>query len=211
MQIQATKHWWYFLFKDINAVIRFLIVSDIVFQGAVGLFGPLFALYVSSYITDTDPIVATGIAASIYLIVKSVAQIPSAWIIDKIKGERDDFFILFWGTLITALTPIAYLYINTAGELYIVQAFYGLITAVTFPSYMAIFTRHIDHGKEGTEWGVYYTLIDISTAATAAIGASIAALYGFPALIWVSVVFSLLGGLLLIPIRPYLRIKKNVT
>ncbi|MFZ2151619.1 MAG: MFS transporter, partial [Minisyncoccia bacterium] len=202
------NHWWNSLFKDINGVIRFLIVSDIVFQGAVGLFGPLFALYISQYITDTDPIVATGIASAIYLIVKSVAQIPAAWVIDKVRGERDDFFILLGGTLLVSLVPISYLYIDTALQLYIVQAIYGLITAVTFPSYMAIFTRHIDHGKEGTEWGVYYTLVDVATATTAAIGGTIAAVYGFATLIWISAVFSLFGAFLLIPIRPYLKMKK---
>lgn len=207
-QTQKPTHWWKSLFKDINGVIRFLIVSDIVFQGAIGLFGPLFALYISSYITDTDPIIATGIASAIYLIVKSVAQIPAAWVIDKIKGERDDFFILLSGTVIAALIPLAYLYIDSALQLYVIQALYGLVTAVTFPSYMAIFTRHIDHGKEGTEWGVYYTLVDIATAATAAIGGTIAAVYGFEALIWISALFSLLGALLLIPIRPYIKVIK---
>jgi len=202
---QKNVHWWNSLFSDMNGVIRFLIVSDIVFQGAIGLFGPLFALYIVSSITDTDPITATGIASSIYLIIKSIAQIPAAWIIDKIPGERDDFFILFWGTLAAALIPLAYLHINTALQLYVVQAVYGLITAVTFPSYMAIFTRHIDHGKEGTEWGVYYTLVDIATAATAAIGGTIAAVYGFKTLLIISTSFSAIGALLLIPIRPYLR------
>jgi len=205
--ILRPNHWWNSFFGDINGVIRFLIVSDIVFQGACGLFGPLFALYINSHITDTDPIVATGIAAAIYLIVKSVAQIPTAWVIDRVRGERDDFMVLFFGSLLASITPLAYLYIDSAYELYFVQALYGLITAVTFPSYLAIFTRHIDHGKEGTEWGVYYTLIDISTAATAAIGGSIAAIYGFYGLIWVSVVLSVFGTLLLIPIRPYLKKK----
>jgi len=210
MSTQSTlkpTHWWNSLFKDINGVIRFLIVSDLVFQGSVGLFGPLFALYISSQITDTDPIIATGIASAIYLIVKSVAQIPEAWIIDKIKGERDDFFILLGGTILAALIPLAYLYIDSALQLYIIQAFYGLVSAATFPPYMAIFTRHIDHGKEGTEWGVYYTLVDIATATTAAIGGTIASVYGFGTLIWTSVTFSLFGALLLIPIRPYLKMK----
>ena len=202
------NHWWNSLFGDINGVIRFLIVSDIVFQGSIGLFGPLFALFISSHITDTDPIIATGIASAIYLIVKSVAQIPAAWVIDKIRGERDDFFVLVGGTIIASLLPLAYLTIDTALGLYAFQAFYGLVVAATFPSYMAIFTRHIDHGKEGTEWGVYYTLVDISTAATAAIGGSIASVYGFHTLIWTSAIFSLLGALLLIPIRPYLKMNK---
>lgn len=119
----------------------------------MGLFGPLFALFVSSHVTDVDLIIATDIASAIYLIVKSVAQIPAAWVIDKIRGERDDFFIMVGGAIIAALIPLAYLTIDTALGLYAFQAFYGLVGAATFPSYMAIFTRHIDHGKEGTEWG----------------------------------------------------------
>lgn len=70
---------------------------------------------------------------------------------------------------------------------------------------MAIFSRHIDKNREGTEWGVYFTLTDVSSALFAIIGGQLAATVGFRTLIIAVVVLSLLGALLLWPIKPYLK------
>ena len=195
----------YFL-KDINPTIRFLIISDTVLIGASGLLGPIFAIFVQGFIVGGNEAVA-GLAAAIYLFTKSIFQIPVAHIIDKIRGEKDDFWLMFIFTLIIAVIPLAYLYINTPIQLYIVQFFLGLFTAFTFPTFMAIFTRHIDRKKEGTEWGVYFTLTDLSSALLAAVGGYVAVAEGFTALIFAVVILSLIGALLLFPIKPYIKLK----
>ena len=71
---------------------------------------------------------------------------------------------------------------------------------------MAIFTRHIDKTKEGTEWGIYFTLTDLISAAFAAVGGYIAVSEGFPTLIISVVILSIIGALLLLPIKPYIKI-----
>lgn len=194
----------YFL-KDINPVIRFLIISDTVLMGAAGMLGPVFALFIEDSIQGGNAVVA-GIAAGIYLFTKSVFQIPIAHFIDKIRGEKDDFWIMFIFTIIIAFIPLLYLVINTPLQLYITQFILGLFTAFTFPTYMAIFTRHIDKEKEGTEWGIYFTLTDLTSAMLAIVGGYVATIQGFPVLIIVVVVASFIGAMLLLPIKPYLKI-----
>ncbi|MBI2039395.1 MAG: MFS transporter [Candidatus Niyogibacteria bacterium] len=192
----------YFL-KDINPVIRFLIISDTVFMGAAGLLGPIFALFITDFIQGGNEAVA-GLAAGIYLFTKSTLQIPVAHFIDRVRGEKDDFWLLFVFTILIAFIPLLYLVIQTPIELYIVQFVLGLFTAFTFPTYMAIFTRHIDKEKEGTEWGVYFTLTDLMGAGFAAIGGYLAVAEGFPAVILTVVSISFVGALLLLPIKPYI-------
>lgn len=193
----------YFL-KDINPVVRFLILSDVVVVSAIGMLAPIFAIFVEDFIVGGDESVA-GIAVGIYLFSRSILQIPVAHLVDKVKGEKDDFWFLVAGSLLVALIPLSYLLISTPGQLFAVQFFLGLFAAFTFPSYMAIFTRHIDKGKEGTEWGIYYTLTDLSSAGLAVIGGFIAVSYGFQALILLVVGLSIVGVLMLLPIRPYLK------
>lgn len=101
--------------------------------------------------------------------------------------------------------PLAYLIVSTPLQLYITQFFLGLFTAFTFPTYMAIFTRHIDRGKAGTEWGVYYTLVDLTSAAMAIVGGYVASSHGFRSLIIVVVLVSVLGAMMLFPVRKYTR------
>ena len=174
-------------------------------MSAAGLLGPIFALFIEGFIRGGNASVA-GIAAGIYLFTKSVFQIPIANFIDKVRGEKDDFWLMFCFTILIALTPLLYLIINLPIQLYIVQFFLGLFTAFTFPTYMAIFTRHVDKNKEGTEWGVYFTLVDLISAMFAVIGGYVATAQGFPILIIAVVAISLLGAMLLFPIRPYIKI-----
>lgn len=197
------KH--YFL-QDINPVVRMLIISDTVLTGALGLLGPIFALFIDDFIVGGGAAVA-GVAAAIYLFTKSTLQVPVAHLIDRIRGEKDDFWLMFIFTFAIGLVPLLYLFVSTPLELYMVQFLYGLFSAVTFPTYMAIFTRHIDRAKEGTEWGVYFSLTDLTSAAFSAIGGYVASEQGFPTLIITVVVISCFGSLLLLPVRPYLKMR----
>lgn len=205
MKLRSNKLKYYFL-QDMNPVVRFLIISDTIFMGAAGLLGPIFALFVTDFIKGGNEAVA-GLAAGIYLLTKSILQIPIAHFIDKIRGEKDDFWLMFTFTVLTSFVPLLYLVINTSFQLYLVQFVLGFFTAFTFPTYMAIFTRHIDKQKEGTEWGVYFTLTDLTSATLAALGGYIAVYSGFPTLIITVVILSFSGALLLWPIKPYIRLK----
>lgn len=189
-----------------NPVIRFLIISDVVAMGAAGLLGPIFALFIKDFIIGGNEAVA-GVAAAIYLITKSIFQIPAALIIDKIRGEKDDFYLMIIFSVAMGLLPLLYLVIKTAAALYFVQFLIGLTTAFTFPSYMAIFTRHIDKQKEGTEWGVYFTLIDLVSAALAGIGGYIALTLGFHTLIIMMSALSVTGSFMLWPIKKCIKIR----
>jgi len=204
MAKRSTKLAHYFL-NDINPVIRFLIISDTVLVGAAGLLGPIFALFIEGFIVGGNEMVA-GLAAGIYLFTKSILQIPIAHFIDRVRGEKDDFWLMFICTIMIALIPLFYLVIHTPLQLYLIQFMLGLFTAFTFPTYMAIFTRHIDKEKEGTEWGVYFTLTDLTSAAMATIGGFLATTYGFPTLIVAVVVVSVIGSLMLWPIKSYIRL-----
>lgn len=195
----------YFL-KDINPVVRFMILSESIATGAVGLLGPLFALFIADFIVGSNEAVV-GLAAGIYLFARSTLQIPIAHYLDKIRGEKDDFWVLFTCSTLTALVPLLYLVISTPLQLYIVQFTLGLLAASTYPSFLAIMTRHIDKGKEGTEWSIYFTLIDITSAAFAIIGGYMVVTAGFPVLITIVVCTSLMSTMMLLPVRPYLKVR----
>jgi len=187
----------------INPVVRFLIISDVLIVGATGMLAPLFALFIEDYIVGSNALVVS-VAMGVYLLSRSLLQIPVATLIDKIKGEKDDFALMFIFSVLMALIPLLYLIIKTPAQLYIVQALLGIFTAITYPSYMAIFTRHVDKHKEGTEWGIYYTMTDLGTAALAVIGGYVADSFGFPQLIILVSAISLIGAIALAPIRFYL-------
>jgi MFS family permease len=50
--------------------------------------------------------------------------------------------------------PVSYIFISSIPQLFLVQFLLGLSAAIAFPSWTAIFTRHIDKKHEGMEWGI---------------------------------------------------------
>lgn len=193
----------YLTMKEVNPVVRFLTLSDIMIFSGTGLVSPIFAIFITESIPGGS-IEAAGIATAVYAITKSVFQIPVANIIDRIKGEKDDFLFMVIGTLVSSLIPISYIFVNSVFQLYLVQFFYGIIIATTFPTWLALFTRHIDKDKEGTEWAIYQTLTDFSWAVFASLGGFMAARYGFDKLFILVAIINILGGLSLISVHHYL-------
>ncbi|MFH1559401.1 MAG: MFS transporter [Patescibacteria group bacterium] len=196
----------YFSLRKINVVIRVLTISDVLIIGSFGLINPIFAIFITQTIQNGSVEVA-GVASGVYLLTKSIFQIPFALFFDKIKGERDDFWAMFFGSMLYSLIPIAYLFISTPGQLYLVQFVYGIFSALIVPSWFAIFTRHIDKNYEGVEWGVYQTLTSFAGGGTALLGGVLASELGFAPL-FISISFlSLVGSLFLLFI--YKNMKKG--
>jgi DHA1 family quinolone resistance protein-like MFS transporter len=190
----------YFTLKEINPIIKFLTLSDIMIISGWGLVSPIFAVFITNNIKNGN-LEVVGIASTIYLLSKSLGQIPIAKLMDKIKGEKDDFRFLLFGSLCWSIVPLFYMIISQAWQLYIIQFFYGLTSAFAYPAWYAIFTRHIDKNKEGIEWGIYNTLTDLGGAISASLGGLLAYQFGFKYLFIIVSIISLFGSLFLLFIR----------
>lgn len=187
----------------INRVITYLIMADFFLISGWGLINPIFAVYITGQIKNAG-IEAVGLATTIYFLLKSGLQIPLANIMDKIKGEKDDFQMMVAGMIIMGIVPLLYIFIRTVPQLFLVQALYGIGGALSYPSWLGLFTRHIDKNKEGWEWSLYYTTIDLSGAAAAAVGGYLAKYLGFQYL------FLTISALVFIGILLSFKIRKNL-
>lgn len=188
--------------RDVNLVIRFLSIADVLVISGFGLIMPIFAIFVVGL--PGGSIEVAGIASAVYLFTKSIIQIPIAYLVDKIKGEKDDFWLMLIGYIGISIIPLFYIFLNSPTQLYVVQFFYGFFAAMSFPSWMALFTRHIDRDKEGLEWGVYMTLTDLGSAVSASVGGLLVYRFGFTPLFIVISITSFVGSLFLIGLRDYM-------
>ncbi len=193
-----------FFLSHTSPVIRFLILGDVVFYAAIGILGPIFALFVVGFIEGGSAEVA-GIAIAVYLVTKSLAQIPAAYIVDKVCGDRDDFWFMFGGLMAASVAHLLLLFVRTPMELYAVEFLIGLALAFNFPSFYALFTKYIPDNREATSWSIYYTVLDLASAGAAALGGFLATVVGFEAVILAVAGFGFVGGILLLPIRSRLK------
>ena len=86
-----------------------MIFSDLFLNSGWGLIVPILAVFIIKNIEGANIMVA-GIAAGIYLIVKSIIQIPIAHYLDLNHGEKDEYYSLFIGTLMTAVTTNIFIF-----------------------------------------------------------------------------------------------------
>ncbi len=184
----------------INRIIKYLVLSDLVFWTGWGLVTPVFAIFIIERVEGGNALVV-GVAAAIYWILKSLLRIPIGIFLDTCPGERDDYWFLVTGLFIAALTSFGFIWAFLPLHVYLLQAVYAVAMAMSLSGWAAIFTRHIDKGREATEWGLDATLLGLGVGISGAIGGWAVTQFGFnPVFITVGVL-GLIGASLLLAIR----------
>jgi len=194
----------------INKIVKTLIASDFFLNLGWGLLSPVFALFILENITVGNSAKAAevaGLSALSYWISKSFIEIPIGRFLDKTDGETDDFWFLVIGTLITALVPLGFLFSSSPWHIYFLQVIHAVGMAMSLPSWLAIFTRHIDKGKEAFEWSLESTSIGIGAGVAGGLGGMVVALFGFEVLFYLVTLLTTLTAVFLLFIRK--EISKN--
>lgn len=189
----------YFKNFKINKIIKYLIFSDLIFWSGLGFLSPIFAVFVVEKIKGGN-LAVIGMATAIYWILKSLLRIPIGIFLDSRKGEEDDFWFLFFGLILTSLVPFGYLMASEPSHIYFLQVLHAVGMAMALSGWTAIFTRHIDEGKEATEWALDATSVGLGTGIAGAIGGLIAITFGFNFIFILVGIFGILSAVLLLPI-----------
>lgn len=192
---------------SINRIVRNLIGADILFLSAFGLVAPVFAVFITEQIKNGD-VKIVGFAAGIYWILRAILQIPVGKFLDQTKGEKDDFYCLVIGYILTTLVPFGYILSSLPWHIYFLAIINALGMAMAYPAWCAIFTRHIDKGREGLEWASYGTAVDLGIGTAGVIGGLMVSKFGFDSVFLIVGIISLISGLLLLTLRKYI-IPKN--
>ncbi len=192
--------WRSVLQYDINWVVKMLIVSDLIIWSAGQLFTPVFALFIEGHLSD-DPIRTVGTAVAIYLLTRSICEIPVGIFVDRTHSEKDDLITAVIGTCIMAVVYFLYTTIGEVWQLYLLQVALGFGTAVAFPGWYSMFTRHIDKTKEAFEWSLYDVSLSAGMAAAAALGSMVASQFGFEILFYVASAMTFLGAITLCTVK----------
>lgn len=180
----------------VNKVIEYLTFSDILMLSGWGMINPIIAVFFTDQVIGGSVALA-GLASTVYFVTKSIIQLPVARFIDVRRGEWDDWKVMVLGSLVISLSAFLYIFVKYPWQVMAVQILYGVGGALSYPSWLAIFTRHIDSHEEGFEWSLYYTATDLGAALTAAIGGLLAASFGYKLVFVVVGVLSLAGTVFL--------------
>lgn len=183
-----------------NKVIKYLILSDLAFWTGWGLLTPVFAIFIVDKIQGGNVFVV-GVAAAIYWITKSLIQPLLGIILDIFPTERDDYLVLVAGFFIISLVPFGFIFAKIPLHVYLLQGVHGFAHAMLLAGWIPIFTRHIDKGREATEWGLNAMVVGLGIGLSGAVGGWAVSQYGFTP-VFISVgIFGLIGAVLLFALK----------
>lgn len=185
---------------EVNKIVKYLILGDLVFEASWGLISPIFAIFIVEKIVGGNTLVA-GLASAINLALFSIVRIPLAVFLDKTPREEDDFLLMFLGFLFASFVPFGFIFSKFPWQIYILQAISGISTAAAFAGYMSIFTKNIDKEKVATEWGIRASSISLAMGLTAGIGGKLAMKFGFNFVFFLVGILSLIGSLLIFSLK----------
>lgn len=172
-----------------NRTMKMLMLSDIFVLTGFGLIQPILAIFINDGVTGGNMLTA-GIASALFLLTKSLVQLPFGKYID---GHARKMQWLMIGTLLMALVPIIYVTAHSIYQVYLAEAIYGLGSGLAYPTWLGLWSANLDKGKESFQWSIYSTSTGLGTAATGAAGAAISTLLGFTATFMLAGLLCLLG------------------
>lgn len=184
----------------INLIIKYLVLSDLLFWTGWGLISPVFAIFIVERIEGGTAFVA-GLASAIYWILMSILRIPISLFLDKTLGEKDDYWFLTIGLLVASFLPFFFILARLPWHIYLLQSIHAIAMAMSLSGWTAIFTRHIDKGKEATEWALDATSVGIGMGIAGAIGGWAVTKFGFTLVFILVGIFGIIGAVLLFAIR----------
>lgn len=191
---------------NINKVIWILVTADLMFNAAIGFLSPVFAIFIVQSISGGSATVA-GTAMAIFWMTKSVFRLPIGYVLDSIRGEKDDYYSMVTGFFIFSIAHFLYLFASTPIHVYGIQFLMGIAGAFAFTPWYGFFSRHIDRNHENFEWGIAIALSGFAVSGASFIAGVTVDTYGFNPIFIASGVISLIGTVMLLSIKNRIHVK----
>ena len=180
----------------INRVISFLTLSDVFSWSSFAVINALVGLYLANRFGQ-DAIKFIGIGIGINTLTRGIFEIPIGMLTDRVKRDRDEIWLLFLGCFLMGLTYVLLPTIIDPSGYFALMFLFGLGSALNLNTWRKLFAKNVDKNKEGTQYGVYDTIIAFTAAIISFISGYISSLNPeyFPYVIFFLGILIMTGGL----------------
>ena len=180
----------------INPIVKAFIIAETFLWSAQNFIIPIISIFVIRDIQHGNVQIAAS-AVSIYYVTRVFTELLTGRLFSKTNDKQKLMFTIF-GMLLLSVSYIGFMLSYTIVPFIVFYGLTGVGLGIATPPKNALFSMHLDAGKETTEWSFYDALTFIGMAFATALGGFIAATYGFRVLFIISSVVNFLG------IIPYL-------
>lgn len=182
-------------FSKISPVNRSLIFLDWTFFLGWEMLSPILAVFIIREIGGS--VAQAGYAVATALLTRALFQIPISLKLDKVAGERDDFWVLSASTVIAGFIALGYFFAQSIWAVYLLQFTQGIRGSLYAATWPAIFSRHLNHESVAFQWSLDTATLAIISGIAGAVGGYVANEFGFRSLF---IVISILSFLSIIPL-----------
>ena len=157
----------------LNKPLRVLLVTNglILFAGA--MLAPIYALYVERIGGD---LFQASVLGAVYAFAAGITTIISGRYSDKIKENE---MVVIYGYLTMSFGFLLYMLADSIVWLFVIQCVLGLGEAIYSPAFDSLYSKHLDKGKAGFEWGAWESMIYFVLAVAAVTGGVVVTKIGF--------------------------------
>lgn len=113
---------------------------------------------------------------------------------DHLKIRHKEIMVCT-GYFILAFAVLGLAFVKNVYHLYVVQGLLGIGVAIAGPSWNALYTKMIDHGREASEWAYWDGGTRIALAVSAIAGGFLVKIYGFKTLFGLMFMINLCAAL----------------
>lgn len=157
----------------LNKALKILLVTNSLVLLAGGMIGPIYAIFVEDIGGD---LLDASLAGSVFALAAGITTLLSGRYSDMNKHKEK---IVVLGYIIMGVGFMLFTLVTSVWMLLIVQVIIGFGEAIYIPAFDAVYSEHLDHHKEGRQWGAWESMYYFVTAIGAAIGGYIVVYLGF--------------------------------
>ena len=167
--------------------LKLFLASNSFFVFAMGMFGPIYAIFVQKIGGD---IIDAGTAWAIFMIVSGFGILFMGKMQDKIKKDKP---VMILGYALWSLGILGYFFVSSVNQLFSLQVLLVFSSVILTPAYDSFYTKYLEKGKFASQWAAWEATWHIVTGIAALIGAFVAKMFSFKFLFLAMFFISLIG------------------
>ncbi|MBI2523544.1 MFS transporter [Candidatus Woesearchaeota archaeon] len=170
--------------------MKLFLISNSFFVLAMGMLGPIYAIFVKQIGGD---VMDAGISWSAFTITSGLGMLFIGKIQDTLKKEK---MMITLGYSLQSLAFLGYYFVSNMAQLYIMQIILGISIMVQLPVFNSFYTKYLEDGKFASQWAAWGGINFIITGIAALVGGFLVKIFSFKTLFLVMFLTSLIGLLL---------------
>jgi predicted MFS family arabinose efflux permease len=169
-----------FVFRN---ALNILIVSNSLILLAGAMLGPIYVLFVQQVGGD---FLDASFAGGIFAVAAGIVVLLSGKVSDIVEENE---LIMVFGYAIMGVSFLLYMFVSSVWHLLLVQVLMGLGDAIYSPAFDALYSRHVEAKRGGSQWGIWESMRYFVTAVGAMLGGLTVAYFNFQVLFLIMAAF----------------------